>query len=481
MNTQSIGLISICILLATIAPTCGASEAETTETSQVELIDSFPGLNESRTIGGTEPLSSACKQFPYTRYFRVDTYEDFTYFGQNAKAGDMIELVAGIYYLRDGEIDRTLPNPGARATDSEGPTAAKYGIINGRIGTFEKPIVFCGAENKTIIDGADSVKYAHSGVRILNSRHIYFTGFIIRNVLKGKEAIFKYFMVLQAVLAAMAVAKSHTFFPFNLSLLPHPFPLLSTGVDLQRSKYSDISYISTRNTLQEGIRIRYNSTHNTVRECTIKYTGLMYKGVGEGIYIGTSVKNSIRYGLPRDNSHYNIIINNKIGPGVTAEGIDIKEFTAFGEVVNNRFDGKDLSGVNGAISWIAVKGNRWNIQGNEGENLKKKGFVGIKVVQVLAYQGNRNVIQDNQCNLKQGGSLCVFIAQKTRGNTIACSNSAKPSSRKSYPQEMCNCKSRCLSRSGRTATLGETPVLSTYYDADALFDVEEEAARPSWD
>jgi hypothetical protein len=278
----------------------------------------------------------------------------------------------------------------------------------------------------------------------------------------------------------------HTPPPRLVSNYLHFLSLLSSGVDIQNTKDSDISYISTRDTLQEGIRIRYNSVRNTVRDCTIKNTGLRYKGAGEGIYIGSSVKNSIAYGLSRDKSDNNIIRDNKFGPGITAEAIDIKEFTSNGKVINNEIDGKDLSGINGAISWIAVKGNGWTIQGNRGKNLKSPKFVGIKVVVISRGQGNKNTIKENRCELKQGGSLCVFIAKGTAGNTIACSNSVGPLNQRATPStantsKLCNCKTRCLKTSGRSTTLGMTPVLTSYYDADALFNVEEEAARPSWD
>jgi hypothetical protein len=213
----------------------------------------------------------------------------------------------------------------------------------------------------------------------------------------------------------------------------------------------------------------------------------MDAGVGEGVYIGSSHKNSIDYGLPTDKSDYNIIRDNKFGPGVTAEAVDIKEFTSFGQVINNEFDGVNLSGINGAISWVAVKGNGWTIQGNKGKNLKSPKFVGIKVVKMAEGQGCKNIIKENRCDLGQGGSLCVFVANGLFGNSIACSNTVgslkkKATTAKKDAAKLCNCKTRCLKKSGRSATVGMSPLmLTSYYNADALFNVEEEAARPSWD
>jgi hypothetical protein len=213
----------------------------------------------------------------------------------------------------------------------------------------------------------------------------------------------------------------------------------------------------------------------------------MFAGVGEGVYIGSSHKNSIDYGLPTDKSDYNIIRDNSFGPKLRAEAVDIKEFTSNGKVINNTIDGADLSGVNGAISWIAVKGNGWSIEGNKGKNLKSPKFVGIKVVEMSPGQGDKNIIKGNRCDLGQGGSLCVFVSSKTKGNSVACSNTVGSLIKQGSPtsaansKKLCNCKTRCIKGSSRSSSFGMTPVLTSYYDADALFDVEEEVARPYWD
>lgn len=72
----------------------------------------------------------------------------------------------------------------------------------------------------------------------------------------------------------------------------------SAALDIQATHYSRFSYITTSRTLQEGIRVRYNSTYNTVYESQVMNTGIMFKGVGEGIYVGTSkVKISLHTSL----------------------------------------------------------------------------------------------------------------------------------------------------------------------------------------
>ena len=78
-----------------------------------------------------------------------------------------------------------------------------------------------------------------------------------------------------------------------------------------------------------AIRIRRNSTFNTVQYSTISYTGLEQPENGEGIYVGASVsnwdKNKITGLLMPDLSNNNKIINNYFGPFVSSESVDIKE------------------------------------------------------------------------------------------------------------------------------------------------------------
>jgi hypothetical protein len=75
---------------------------------------------------------------------------------------------------------------------------------------------------------------------------------------------------------------------------------------------------------EEAIHVKINSTHNIVQNNLVQNTGLNpgRGGFGEGIYIGTSVNNGVN-----DFSDYNTLRYNWLGPNVTAEGMDIKEFT----------------------------------------------------------------------------------------------------------------------------------------------------------
>ena len=167
-------------------PNCGANSSS--EVAARNLLESKIS-NGGNTSVPLEPLSDACKQFPYTRYFRVNTYEDFKKFGQVAIPGDMVELIPGIYYLGDGQLNEPDPSEGYGQDDTGPPVVATSGTINGLVGTPQKPIIFCGSQDGTIIDGADSIKYAFNAIRILKSQYVHVSGFTTQNVMKGKNQI----------------------------------------------------------------------------------------------------------------------------------------------------------------------------------------------------------------------------------------------------------------------------------------------------
>lgn len=227
-----------------------------------------------------------------------------------------------------------------------------------------------------------------------------------------------------------------------------PLFFFSTGLDVQATTDSEFSELITRHTLQEGVRVRYNSQRNTVKRCRISNTGLLDPGVGEGAYIGTSVGNSIEWRRPADRSHYNTIRNNVFGPGVKAEAVDIKEFTKKGIVAFNTFDGSDLKGINGAISWVVVKGSGWTVANNTGRNLRSGNFVGYRTVELVPGEGRENTFSNNRCANVRSLAYCVYIDPATPGNFVGCSNLILGRSR----ANVCNCRVACGSK--RDAELG---------------------------
>ncbi|MET1074012.1 MAG: hemagglutinin protein, partial [Umezawaea sp.] len=60
------------------------------------------------------------------------------------------------------------------------------------------------------------------------------------------------------------------------------------------------------------------------------------------------------------------VVDNRIGPNIAAEPIDVKEGTYDGVIRGNTFDGQGISGENSADSWIDVKGIGYLIEDNTG-------------------------------------------------------------------------------------------------------------------
>ncbi len=81
----------------------------------------------------------------------------------------------------------------------------------------------------------------------------------------------------------------------------------------------------------EGIRLRYFASGNTIKNNTIYAGGL--DGNGEGIYIGTAPEQRYRNNGEPDTSTHNTIAGNEIYD--VEEGIDIKEDSSFNTIAGN--------------------------------------------------------------------------------------------------------------------------------------------------
>lgn len=111
-----------------------------------------------------------------------------------------------------------------------------------------------------------------------------------------------------------------------------------------------------------------------------KYRRLHKYGISS-IQVAVMQKNSISKGLPEDHSNQNTIANNFFGKGITAENIDLKEFTSSGIIAKNIFTGASIAGINGAIAWVAIKGNNYTIANNTGSG-SISGGQGFRILQI---------------------------------------------------------------------------------------------------
>jgi hypothetical protein len=194
------------------------------------------------------------------------------------------------------------------------------------------------------------------------------------------------------------------------------------GLMTDGASFNTIDSIKVHNIGEEAIPLRRFSSNNTIQFAEISHTGLKTPDYGEGIYIGSTKNNWAAYsnGLP-DRCDSNMVSENKIGPAVTAECIDIKEGTTGGIIRGNYFDATGITGANSADSWIDVKGNYYLIESNKGYNptgsLLKDG---CQVNVAYSRWGNFNEFKNNTCQVNAAGY--GFLIKLSSSNGTAMGN-----------------------------------------------------------
>jgi hypothetical protein len=140
------------------------------------------------------------------------------------------------------------------------------------------------------------------------------------------------------------------------------------GVVLDNSHHISVDALYVHHVEEEGVHFRRSSADGEIRNSVIEHTGLVKPQYGEGVYLGSANSNWGCHGNSGgvDRSDRILVENNRIGPYVTAEPIDIKEGTFDGVVRGNTFDGRGISGQNSADSWVDVKGVDYLIEDNTG-------------------------------------------------------------------------------------------------------------------
>lgn len=177
------------------------------------------------------------------------------------------------------------------------------------------------------------------------------------------------------------------------------------GIMADGSNHSTFDDLFITNIGEEAIHLRKFSSHNTIQNCEITYAGLKTPDYGEGVYIGTAKSNwaTVTNG-EIDKCDSNKVLNNKIGPYVAAECIDIKEGTTAGIIRGNTFEAQGIQGANSADSWMDVKGNYYLIENNTGHNTQPSALLdGYQVNVAYAGWGNYNEFKNNTCNVNAAG------------------------------------------------------------------------------
>ncbi len=192
------------------------------------------------------------------------------------------------------------------------------------------------------------------------------------------------------------------------------------GIMCDGANHNVIDNITVYNIGEEGIHFRKFSSHNVLQHSTITNTGLKTADYGEGVYIGTAVSNWSRYtnGV-EDKSDSNKVLNNTIGPNITAECIDIKEGTSGGIIRGNKFNSTGITGANSGDSWIDVKGNGYLIESNTGFN--PAGSVlkdGYQVHCAVDGWGNFNIFKSNVSEINVDGYGINVVLKSNKGNAV---------------------------------------------------------------
>ncbi|WP_329046137.1 right-handed parallel beta-helix repeat-containing protein [Amycolatopsis sp. NBC_01488] len=150
------------------------------------------------------------------------------------------------------------------------------------------------------------------------------------------------------------------------------------GIVLDGATHVTIDGVNVHDIGYEGVHFRKGSAYGVIKNSTVTDTGKEEPGYGEGVYLGSATSNWECYGAnggkDPDASDYVQVLDNKIGPNVAAEGVDIKEGTHDGVVSGNTLDGTGEKNQNSGDSTIDVKGDKYLITGNKVTHPYLDGF-----------------------------------------------------------------------------------------------------------
>lgn len=133
------------------------------------------------------------------------------------------------------------------------------------------------------------------------------------------------------------------------------------GIVLDNSNHTIIRNCDIGNTGSEAVAIRDGSSRCLIQNCNIHDSGVVTAGYGEGVYIGSSYTVS-GFDYKCD---YNVV-DGCVFRNISAEHIDVKEFTTGTEIYNCTFYGLGMSGENYAGSFIDIAGNDCYVHDNTG-------------------------------------------------------------------------------------------------------------------
>ncbi|MCC8250004.1 cellulose binding domain-containing protein [Saccharothrix luteola] len=193
------------------------------------------------------------------------------------------------------------------------------------------------------------------------------------------------------------------------------------GIVADNSHHTVIDRVHVHHVDEEAVHFRRSSADGVLRDSTISHTGLVQQGYGEAVYIGSADSNWACHGNSGgvDRSDRVHVLGNRIGPGVAAEHVDVKEGTSGGVIRGNAFDGTGISGQNSADSWVDVKGVGYAIEDNTGTfagpGTFANGYATHHPATTPSFaNGCGNVWRDNRSDLGGVGQYAIRITSTSK-------------------------------------------------------------------
>jgi chitodextrinase len=193
------------------------------------------------------------------------------------------------------------------------------------------------------------------------------------------------------------------------------------GIVVDNSHHTTIDGVSVHHVDEEAVHFRRSSADSILRNSQITDTGLVQPGYGEGVYLGSANSNWACHGNSGgvDKSDRVQVLNNRIGPNIAAEPIDVKEGTFDGVIRGNTFNGQGISGQNSADSWIDVKGIGYLIEDNTGTFASPgtfaNGYETHNTTTTPSFQnGCGNVWRGNRSDLGGVGQYAINITSTSK-------------------------------------------------------------------
>jgi hypothetical protein len=189
------------------------------------------------------------------------------------------------------------------------------------------------------------------------------------------------------------------------------------GIIIDNSAHVTIDGVTVQNINAEGVHFRSSSPDGVLQNSTIRDTGKAQPEYGEGIYLGSANSNWSCYGNTGgvDASDRVQVLNNRVGPGVAAEHVDVKEGTVGGVIRGNTWNGQGIAGQNSADSWLDVKGSNYLIENNTGTFSTPGVFAnGYETHNPTAGSGCGNVWRNNRSDLGGAGAWAINVTSTSK-------------------------------------------------------------------